>query len=101
MWTIDALGEIGAEGAAAAPDLKQLLSAEEPFYGRWRALEVHAVAEPDKREVVRLVSPLLRDRDSGERSLAAKLLGNLGPMAAAAVTPLMDGLVVGHPARTG
>ncbi len=87
-----ALGEIGAEAAAAAPDLKQLLAAEKSDHVLWGAREVYAVAEPDKKEVVRLLSPVLRDRESGMRSHAAVLLGNLGPKAAAALTPLMDGL---------
>jgi HEAT repeat protein/Leucine-rich repeat (LRR) protein len=89
---VAALGEIGSAAAAAAPDLKQLLAAEKSDRVLWRAREVYAVAEPDKKEVVRLLSPFLRDRDCRVRSHMAVLLGNLGPKAAAAVTPLMDGL---------
>ncbi len=116
-----ALGTLGAGAAAAAPDLQQLLVAEEQLLlaeeltgpsGRvhwgggtaadraladrvefcWRAREVYAVIEPDENEVVRLLSPLLRNRDYRVRRNMAVLLGKLGPAAAAAIKPLMDGL---------
>jgi HEAT repeat protein len=92
MRAVDALREIGTEAASAAPDLNKLLAAEESYRVRWRALEVYAVAELDKKEVIALLSPLLRDREPKMRSHAAVLLGNLGPQAAAAVATLIDGL---------
>jgi len=91
-YAVDALGRMGPAAAAAAPDLKRLVAVEKSESVRWPAVETYAAVEPDKREVVSLLTPLLRDREPHVRAETARLLGQLGPTAAPAVTALLAGL---------
>jgi HEAT repeat protein len=84
------LGKLGPSAAAA--DLRQLLAREKSEDVRYSAAEAYAAVETDPKQVVAAMLPLLRDRSPHVRGCAARLLGKLGPKAAAAVPALLRAL---------
>jgi internalin A len=87
---VDAINQIGPDAASAAADLERLLKTDSDDI--YLILEAYANVQTDVKEVLRLLSSFLRDRNSDIRSFAAQLLGRLGPKAAPAVSALMAGL---------
>ncbi len=92
-WAVRGLRALGPAAAAAVPDLRPLLGAEDGWV-RWMAVEALGAIGPAAAEAVPDLIPRLRETDRSYgyyiRPEAARTLGKIGPAARAAVPALAE-----------
>ena len=88
-----ALGAIGPAAHEAIPALQQCLDLDGSEDGLFRQVQLSAAEaiwqiSGDTQAPLRVATKMLGDDESGNRCLAAELLGNLGPAARPAIADL-------------
>ena len=87
------LGQIGPGARSGSRRaLKQSAAGDKSEWVRYYAVDAYAAVEADRKKVVKVLVTALGDKSAEVRGLRARLLGNLGSKAAAAVPALMAAL---------
>ena len=89
-WALGALGRAGKADARTVAALKEASLKDPDRAVRQRALLEVALIEPDNDAAVKMVVPLLTDKESAIKFYAARALGDLGVPSPAAIRALSE-----------